>query len=855
MHLTGFCRRFALPALVTGALALLSASCLPAEVQSWRRVVTPARTFARDSSMPLSASHALHADTRCRPFRTPSGVGVSNGLVTLLFDRRTGALIRLYNDASRDEYLKSPGSEGNPFRVYVDPTELPPPATDPGWWGGKIEGNLGGKIVEAAGCRLVAHDFKRRGKAGILTLSLRHESSTLVFALQIRLADGDDAADGTLTIRNTGNVAHTLMTAFPHLTGLQLGSRRETNLGLLLHSYGTPGVPAWTDSGGFYGREVTMQWQAVYDPVAKDGFGLIVLDPELRPKLLRRFAPSGMSVLYLPATNLAPGESLRLPTARLVVHKGNWRVVARRYGDWFKQHFPPHHPPRWLKDVDLFVGTWIPEAKAVAEAKQKPEVEGFTSFSQMPRLYLNDQYDLKEWAQYNEGVLTNPATYGAYMADGTYHLRSDLGGAEAMREGVARLHKLGRRLVFYVAGNSILRDSAVLKGMPPEDWMLMDKPGHMYDIGYPNGMSVCPGYGPWQDHLAQVCKRLLQETGADGVRLDELASFVPCYNPAHHHASPFDSNRWLHELCRKVRAAMDEVNPDALLNTEGPLDHLHEYCNGALQMFQPGHEIDAMRVAIPSYVGFAYHPGAVESARNGWVGGKTTARRVEWPWTDYRGMKGRPASYQEGPGPETRWHELRASFPEAISEGTATLEDPQATDAPDWVGRLWQGRHYWLMVGGKEDGSPLPGAVRVRLPELQSQITHAYEFDAETLAMRDANLQWKEGHAWVTVTYGFSVVLLPMPDCPPLLQLDEESITLKRGETKELAVRAFSPWRAENTTVTANITMPGLKMDSTRLTIPGQIRLTAPSDAESGWHLLRLTGDCLPLKRWIQIKP
>jgi hypothetical protein len=799
------------------------------------------------------ASRTAASANRCREIRTATQVGLANGRVSLRFDRTTGALVSLHNDLCRDEYLKSPGREGNPFRAYLDTTELPPPAVDPGWWGGKIEGSLGGRLLEAADCRLVSSSFHRQSGAGLLSLTLGSEPYGLEFALQVRLADGDDAIDCALTARNTGHAAHTLLMAFPHLTGLQIGPRRDTNLGLLLHSFGTPGAPAWTDSGGFYGREVTMQWQAVYDPTANEGFGFITMDPELRPKLLRRFAPSGMSALYLPAANLPPGASLRLPPARLIVHRGNWRVVARRYGDWFRHQFPPRRPPNWLRDVDLYVGPWIPDAKSVVEAQSHPQSGGFTSFRQMPQLYLNDQYDLKEWAQYNQGVFANPATYGAYMADGEYQLRTDLGGPQAMREGVAQLHRQGRRLIFYVAGNSVLRDSALLKGSDPQDWMLMDRPGHMYDIGYPNGISVCPGYGPWQDHLADVCKRLLRETGADGVRLDELASFTPCFNPAHHHANPFDSNRWLNELCRKVRAAMDTVNPDAILLTEGPLDHLSVACNGALQMFSPGRDIDAMRVALPGYIGFAYHPGAVEAARNGWIGGKTTAHRVEWPWANYRGMKGKPADYAPGPGQETRWHELRASFPEALIDGDVTLEDPQAPDEARWVGRLWRGRRYWVMISGTEDGSPLAGPTRVRLPELPPQVRCAYEIDADTLTMRDARLQRIGNVAWVDVRSGFSAVLLPLPDCAPLLQLTSDRIMLSAGQAATIDVRAFAPWRHSSGPLHCTVAAPGLIATPMQLTVPGRIQVRAPVGTEPGWRFLRITGDCLPLKRWLHV--
>jgi hypothetical protein len=81
---------------------------------------------------------------------------------------------------------------------------------------------------------------------------------------------------------------------------------------------------------------------------------------------------------------------------------------------------------------------------------------------------------------------------------------------------------------------------------------------------------MCLSDEAWQDHLAQTCGRLLRESGAQYIRLDELGElFETCHNPAHHHASPYDLVPCKLELLRKVRAAMDAVDPDSMLFTEG----------------------------------------------------------------------------------------------------------------------------------------------------------------------------------------------------------------------------------------------------------------------------------------------
>ncbi len=789
--------------------------------------------------------------------------GLANELLEIGFNAETGVLTRLHNRATNDEYLKDSVGEGNPFRVYLDPTDLPPALKDPNWWAGKIDGAMGGSMIEANQCRVIDEVFSEASGITTLTLTMAHAASGLQFKSEVSLADGDCAVDLRLTVTNTGAQSHSLITAFPHISGLQLGDSRESNRSLMMASFGTPDVKGWADGGGFYGRETTMQWEAVYEPSRNEGIGFIVMDPDLNPKMIRRQAPSTMSVLHVAAKDLSPGQSFTYPTTRILVHKGNWRVVARRYHAWFETAFKPRPHPAWLKEQDLFAGVWIPAADAVAKNKAIQEEARkagqsvpalFSDYRDLPLLYLNDCYDTKEWAQYNEGVALHPETYGAYMSDGTFGFRSDLGGAKSMREGVDQVHKAGRRVIFYVAGYSVLKDSAIFAGTNVDDWKLLDKPDHMWDIGYPNGISVCPGYLPRQEQLVQTCRRILKESGADGIRLDELGAFVPCYNPAHHHASPFDSMQWHRELLRKVRAAMDEVNPYAVLGTEGPIDFFRESCDYALQMFQPGGEIDAMRVAVPDYTGFAYHPGAVESALNGWVGGKITARRTEWPWA-HRGLSGRPEWYQEGPGPEMRWHELRAIFRQAIDAGEVTLEDPVAREDAHWVGRMWQAKDYSLMVGGHLDASALSGPTRVTLPEVPDTVSSAFEIDAATLEVVQVPLDRNSDGVTVTVTRGLSAVLLPTPDCLPLLQLDPAPLKLRPGEEKTIHVDVITPWNPGKKRRLVSVVLPGLSVKQNPAALPGEITIVAPITAQTGNYPLTISGDSLPLKRWVNIAP
>jgi len=794
-------------------------------------------------------------------------MGLSNGQVEVRFDRRNGMLIGLKNLSTGDEYLKGPGRGGNPFRAYVDTTELPPVlAVSYPYRVQPVEGTLGGRFADPHECRLVESEFERSGRAGVLRMELRHPESGLVFDLRVCLPDRDVAVQMELTVRNDGPTARHAMVAFPYLTGLCLGADRATNRGVRLRSFGQSRAPAWENQGDVYGRGWSGQWNAVYERSLNEGLGLIVKDSGVRNKVFRRFPPAGLSVLYCDRLALARGETVRYPAVDILVHRGDWKFTARRYAKWFGSAFTLRRQPAWADQIDRKAGLWVPSPEAVVKAKARGSPgHPIASFTELPWMYHHiggGQYDLVEWAQYWQGVVTSGRYHSYHHTDGLYRPRVDLGGVEALRAGVVRLSRLGRFLGLYVASKTVRKDSPLFRDCDPTDWLLMRTPDTVASDKH-ESIHVCCGYELWQRHLASEIEALIRQTGARYVRLDEFGwTFEPCHNPAHDHPSPYHANAWHLRFLRRIREAMDRVDPETLLFTENACDLAHQYTNGALQLWSAGPDLAPLRLALPSFLGFAYHGGEIEAALNGYVCGIAEAcNRSGWLTTHHNtiwgpGLERKPECYPDkGLGGKLRWHELAHTFVEAARHGDPTDLNPWAPsqDSEQWAARLWRSSRYWLMVCGSRAAVRPEAGVEVRLPELPKSVKRAFEFDTATLAMRDAALTRTGDLTSVTVTSGFAAVFLPLPECPALVQISEPG-DLEPGGSVELGLSAFGPWRDRATPVAVAVEAPGLIVEPASLVLPGLVKVSAPAEAEPGAYSFRVTGDCLRLKRWLTLR-
>jgi hypothetical protein len=88
--------------------------------------------------------------------------------------------------------------------------------------------------------------------------------------------------------------------------------------------------------------------------------------------------------------------------------------------------------------------------------------------------------------------------------------------------------------------------------------------------------------------VADTMKRVMAETGADGIRLDEYGHRGwACFSPDHTHSfAEWGCTEWQRataETAKLVRAAMDEVAPESVLTTEHPgYDFLMQFLEGCI---------------------------------------------------------------------------------------------------------------------------------------------------------------------------------------------------------------------------------------------------------------------------------
>jgi hypothetical protein len=270
-------------------------------------------------------------------------------------------------------------------------------------------------------------------------------------------------------------------------------------------------------------------------------------------------------------------------------------------------------------------------------------------------------------------------------------------------------------------------------------------------------------------------------------------------------------------------------------------------------------------------MGYA-HPGSIEAALNGYAPGKTAACRESRYYLHKSCEREVPMRFPQHGGPSTRWHEIRATFRDAFNKGQLHDLDPVAEDDKRWVARLWMSDEYWLVVGGRIDASIPEDPIRVELPGLSAQIDQAWEIDVYDATLRPAVIERKNDRTYVTVKSSFSAVLLPFAECPPLLdikatggileqgmRLDDPLVgrrALRRGESIGVSLAPFAPWRtgSDNWEVEVRINAYGLEQSVERAHLPATVTINAPETARSGNYLLRVTGDCLELKRRILVE-
>lgn len=101
-------------------------------------------------------------------------------------------------------------------------------------------------------------------------------------------------------------------------------------------------------------------------------------------------------------------------------------------------------------------------------------------------------------------------------------------------------------------------DSKVLREHP--DWLVLDKDGKP-SIMVRQLATLCPALPEVLEYHRQLTEKFIREWGFDGHKLDNIYTVAPCYNPRHHHRSPYDSVNAMGEVYRVIFETTRKLKP------------------------------------------------------------------------------------------------------------------------------------------------------------------------------------------------------------------------------------------------------------------------------------------------------
>lgn len=438
-----------------------------------------------------------------------------------------------------------------------------------------------------------------------------------------------------LSLANRGAAPLDFKVAFPHLSGLALGGDPAGDHYFFPRGGGIiAGRPALIRQG--YGdHQALYQLLDLFSPALGAGLSLRVDDADGRYKILsltrhlpggatgltlapecpakpefqfsRTFDPvpgTGMAVEYLRRTR-PPGGSFAPAPAVLAAHPGNWKTPMKDYAQWAHRvwKFRPHPsrldgvttmiPIGWgwgrepmFKDGKYQTGFLKPGRDCIELMswwEWSPLGPWSTPFDQLKAKIGEASY--KRWEPY---FVIDPVT-GKTMWNnqpGDYEgYNARFGGLPAFRQAVADYKKSGALITLYT--DPFRLDDACRTGRAHgREWTVIlpsGEPSKSYEVWNP-----CHDLPEVRQWAADTMARVLRETGADGIRLDEYGHRGwACHNPAHRHtfAEPgcTEWQRATAEATKMIRAAMDGVDPRSVLTTEHPgYDYLMQHLDGCI---------------------------------------------------------------------------------------------------------------------------------------------------------------------------------------------------------------------------------------------------------------------------------
>lgn len=490
-------------------------------------------------------------------------------------------------------------------------------------------------VVEANGKRFIgSRDFDlqsvSRGTNGFEAL-LGHPE--LGMGVRLRVSIDTEGLRLSAQFENRGAKVLDFKVAFPCLNGLQLSAQARDDYYYFPWGGGVFSSRPSNLRLGYGDSQVLWQVMDVFSPTQGGGVYLRGDDDQgfSKTMCLRKFTPgqpeqvadqfmrnttkaeylwrtsaleqeegTSLGIEYLRRTR-QPGQSYEPPAAVVAAHAGNWKVAMSAYAAWAHQVWRWRPYPSTLKKVsNLGIGGW-PDAPLFVNGKYR---EDFLK----PRMDAVELCCWWDWSPFGPGGVPfdklSPAKlkeYGPYivkdpvtgermfMGSPTDYVgyNDRFGGLAAFRKAIAANKRKDKLVTLYTNPFRLDGFNNETGRKFGRKWNFVDLNGKLPLEG--DAVKPCFYLPEVQDWLVSTLKRVLQETGADGIRLDEVGyPHGACFAPDHAHV-PYESvglNEWnkaMGETVRRVRAAMEEVNPASVLMVEHPgYDYLLAAVDGCL---------------------------------------------------------------------------------------------------------------------------------------------------------------------------------------------------------------------------------------------------------------------------------
>ena len=147
-------------------------------------------------------------------------------------------------------------------------------------------------------------------------------------------------------------------------------------------------------------------------------------------------------------------------------------------------------------------------------------------------------------------------------------------GVDGIKKIVDAFHSAGLRITLWwipivvedgqgidMLDNHTYKLADVVKEHP--DWLMLDKDGKHARMTA--GLAgLCPAVSEVQEYYRELTKRFISDWGFDGHKLDFAFTVPPCYNPKHHHKSPYDSTQAMGEIYKIIFQTTRALKPESV---------------------------------------------------------------------------------------------------------------------------------------------------------------------------------------------------------------------------------------------------------------------------------------------------